>query len=405
VGLRSGAGVVQARGDTRSSFAGAPGSRHGIFPTLVGAGEAAGDGVVRRRNGRGPGTPPADPPATAHRHSPTIPSHLPQGGGNGALAGAHAAHSSAGSRSLPPGGRSTRDLPVGREFRCARPPTPGNGPISAGSGCSGRRGADPPCFTIGCGGGSNGVPTTSALIGAPAYDGGRDILPGHASSDGPQAALRSCSLAASTGTRSTSGAGEASSGLVTCDKCDGRHSTDRCPHYKGDREKHKDAWVNYGRKGGPHQMGSSGGNYVMKCARVVRQPGDGSCLFHSLNHGLASGDSAQSLRREIAGFLEKSPTVQIAGDTIEEWVRWDSNSSVADYARRMALSGWGGGIEMAACSLLKNVNVHVYENASRRGSSNEFKRISCFDCPNAARTIHVLYQGGVHYDALVPLHA
>lgn len=152
-------------------------------------------------------------------------------------------------------------------------------------------------------------------------------------------------------------------------------------------------------------MGSSGGNYVLRYARVMRQPGDGSCLFHSLNHGLNHGGSAQVLRREIAGFLEQNPSLQIAGDTLEEWVRWDSNSSVSDYARRIAVSGWGGGIEMACCSLLKNVNVHVYENSSSRPCGAEFKRISCFDSPNAMRTIHVLYQGGVHYDALQPLTA
>jgi len=134
----------------------------------------------------------------------------------------------------------------------------------------------------------------------------------------------------------------------------------------------------------------------------MRQPGDGSCLFHSLNHGLCCGGSAQSLRREIAHFLQQNPSLEIAGDTLEEWVRWDSNASVGDYARRIAVSGWGGGIEMACCSLLKNVNVHVYESA-HRGCGSEFKRISCFDSPNASRTIHVLYQGGVHYDALQPL--
>lgn len=153
------------------------------------------------------------------------------------------------------------------------------------------------------------------------------------------------------------------------------------------------------------QMGGSGGNFVLKSARVVRQPGDGSCLFHSMAHGLPSGASASGLRREIAGFVQQNPSLQIAGDTLEEWVRWDSSSTVADYARKMSVSGWGGGIEMAACSLLKNVNVHVYESSCRssRSSASEFKRISCFDSPNASRTIHVLYQGGVHYDALVPL--
>lgn len=185
---------------------------------------------------------------------------------------------------------------------------------------------------------------------------------------------------------------------MTCDRCDGKHSTDRCPHFSKDREKHKDAWVNYGRKGGPHQMGSSGGNFILRSARVIRQPGDGSCLFHSLSQGLSGCGSASSLRREIASFLQANPSREIAGDTLEEWVRWDANSSVADYARRMAVGGWGGGIEMAACSLLKHVNVHVYESAG-----GEFKRISCFDAPGACKTIHVLYQGGVHYDALVPI--
>lgn len=212
------------------------------------------------------------------------------------------------------------------------------------------------------------------------------------------AARRSHSVASGAAQRSQ---GE-SNGNATCDKCDGKHPADRCPFFPKEREQHKDAWVNYGRKGNPHQMGGSGGNYVLRSARVVKQPGDGSCLFHSLLQGLPHGGSASTLRREIATFLQQNPTLQIAGDTLEEWVKWDSNTSVSDYAKRIAISGWGGGIEMACCSLLKGVNVHVYEPISR---GSEFKRISCFDAPNAARTIHVLYQGGVHYDALQPLSA
>ena len=56
---------------------------------------------------------------------------------------------------------------------------------------------------------------------------------------------------------------------------------------------------------------------------------------------------------------------------------------------------------MAACSRLKRVNIHVYESNRRTGG---YKRISCFDSPGAGRTVHVLYRGGVHYDALVPGH-
>jgi len=186
-----------------------------------------------------------------------------------------------------------------------------------------------------------------------------------------------------------------------CDKCDGPHLTDACPHFRKAREDHKDAWVNYGRKH-PLKMGNSGGNFMLRYGRPVRQPGDGDCLFHSLCFGLNDhrpvGLAARELRRELARFVERNPKIEISGDTLEQWVAWDANTSVSNYARRMAVSGWGGGIEMAVCSLVKKVNVHVYES-----KASGFKRISCFDCPEPAkRTIHVLYQGGVHFDALVP---
>ena len=101
-----------------------------------------------------------------------------------------------------------------------------------------------------------------------------------------------------------SSGGSNSSGSTTCDKCDGKHPTDRrsarvkrrrnprktalchrcrCPHFQKDREKHKDAWarprgneydrqlaravwsqVNYGCKNNPHQMGGNPGNFVLR---------------------------------------------------------------------------------------------------------------------------------------------
>jgi len=309
---------------------------------------------------------------------PPLPSHLQHG---------TASHSSAGSRSLPPGSRrhDRPTTPSGSQFTAPRRPSGtddgtrlASGALPQSSPFDGRDGL--PVRSVGDANRSRSVTNPGSRFGAGSTVQHRE---------GPREGLSS----------------GGSTGSSTCDKCDGKHPTDRCPHFRGDREKHKDAWVNYGKKGG-HQMGGNGGNFVLKSARVCRQPGDGSCLFHSLLHGLQQSGgsqgshSAQALRRELAAFLQQNPATQIAGDTLEEWVRWDANSSVNEYARRMAVGGWGGGIEMACCSLLKNVNVHVYENSGR---GSEFKRISCFDCPNAARTIHVLYQGGVHYDALQPL--
>jgi hypothetical protein len=47
-------------------------------------------------------------------------------------------------------------------------------------------------------------------------------------------------------------------------------------------------------------MGSDGGNVIVSSARVVRQPGDGSCLFHSLSYGLGDGTSASQVKRLFA---------------------------------------------------------------------------------------------------------
>lgn len=175
-----------------------------------------------------------------------------------------------------------------------------------------------------------------------------------------------------------------------CDKCDGKHATERCPWFRKSREKHPDATR---RK--PLKLGGGGGKEFLRSGRVVRQPGDGSCLYHSMSYGLGS-TNARSLRKEIAVFIERNPNMLIAETPLRDWVKWDSGSSVSSYARRMASGGWGGGIEMACASRLHNVNIYVYEK-----KAGGFDRISCFPSKGARKTVRVLYQGGVHYDALV----
>lgn len=187
----------------------------------------------------------------------------------------------------------------------------------------------------------------------------------------------------------------AASGVkVICDKCDGKHSTDSCPYYKKPREDHPDA-----QKG--KQMGGTSllpGSFLSS-ARVVRQPGDGSCLFHSMSYGYGQGYNATRLRSEICAFIAQNPDLKISDTPMKDWIRWDSNSTVLDYSRRMSRGGWGGGIEMAAFSQMKQVNVHVYE---RHGMG--YKRISAFDyhiSPETKPVIRVLYGGGVHYGKLI----
>jgi len=135
---------------------------------------------------------------------------------------------------------------------------------------------------------------------------------------------------------------------------------------------------------------------VVKSARVVPQPGDGSCLFHSLSYGLTGRSQGKSLRREICDFIADNPDLEIGDVALSDWISYDSGGNVQSYAREMSGSHWGGGIEMAAFTKMKGVNVHVYENGS-----GGYRRISAFESPGAKKTISVLYQGRAHYDALV----
>mgnify|MGYP003386577990 CR=1 FL=1 len=181
-------------------------------------------------------------------------------------------------------------------------------------------------------------------------------------------------------------------GKIICDKCDGKHKTDDCPHFKKPRESHPDATS---RSAGLGAAVSTLPGASIRSGKVMRQPGDGSCLYHSLSYGLRN-TNASALRAEICSFMMKNPTMKISDTPISEWVQWDSGTSVQDYAKKMSRGAWGGGIEMAIVSKMKSVNVHVYEKTWSGG----FKRISAFDVatnPSSKNIVRVLYCGGVHY--------
>ena len=185
---------------------------------------------------------------------------------------------------------------------------------------------------------------------------------------------------------------------LVCDRCDGGHETAQCPHFPRERPDHPDARS----RPSSTQRAAEAATVLLSGARVVPQPGDGNCLFHSLAHGLGGGASALALRAEVAAFIGSHAATEISATPLHEWVWWDAGTSISAYVRRMASGGtWGGGIELAAFALMRGVHVHVFEATREAGL---FKRIGYFppsaaDAP-IARPIHVLYRGGAHYDAL-----
>eukprot|EP00929_Paragymnodinium_shiwhaense_P016117 TRINITY_DN12430_c0_g1_i1.p1 TRINITY_DN12430_c0_g1~~TRINITY_DN12430_c0_g1_i1.p1 ORF type:complete len:446 (+),score=58.30 TRINITY_DN12430_c0_g1_i1:139-1476(+) len=139
-------------------------------------------------------------------------------------------------------------------------------------------------------------------------------------------------------------------------------------------------------------------------ALVVRQPPDGSCLFHALSFGLDDGSEASSLRLAISNFIADNPELNIAGTALKEWVKFDSGGGVDAYAADIATGTWGGGLEMEVFVRLKGASVHVYE-----ACAGGYRRICCFDVgasEKSSRTVNVLYRergscGMEHYDALL----
>ena len=120
-------------------------------------------------------------------------------------------------------------------------------------------------------------------------------------------------------------------------------------------------------------------------AQVIRQPRDGSCLYHALIHGTGHTGSVMQLRRELVDFVRTNYKLEVHGYSLETWIRWeclcryvgallyistvngytdahdDMPFSVEQYAKKMITDGaWGGGIELCCFSRSRKLNVHVY---------------------------------------------
>ena len=105
---------------------------------------------------------------------------------------------------------------------------------------------------------------------------------------------------------------------LVCDKCDGKHTTEKCPHFKKERDSHPDAQKNFYQKLGGSKSALPG--QMITRANIIRQPGDGSCLFHSMSYGL--GGDATKLRSEICSFISANPDFKICETPLSDWIRW-----------------------------------------------------------------------------------
>lgn len=154
----------------------------------------------------------------------------------------------------------------------------------------------------------------------------------------------------------------------------------------------------------------------------VPNDGGGHCLFHSLLHlmqrqGRLQGYTVNDMRRELADWLLQLKDSEVSEITWEQFVffvadnqydqdnisndafeDWKRNNGFEKYVENLRTTNqWGREIEIVAAGLLYGVNIFVYVL-----NNLEAGAIKTIEVPNSI-TLNLLYRGGVHYEALIPL--
>ena len=97
----------------------------------------------------------------------------------------------------------------------------------------------------------------------------------------------------------------------------------------------------------------------LRFAKIIPQPGDGSCLFHSLSYGIKDDTSASILRYDISTYIQQHPHTLICDTPLCDWVKWDSNTSCMEYSRRMRNGAWG------KCSIIIDIHIDIHIDIDR----------------------------------------
>ena len=215
-------------------------------------------------------------------------------------------------------------------------------------------------------------------------------------------------------------------GVVSCSKCGKDHRTDQCPDYLEDRGVHEDAQPNSAAKEAGPEPDTPPLTLPPGAAKGVRQPRDGTCLFHSLAYGLAKTvKGGAKLRTKLLKWMADNADKIISGKTwaerVEKIMVHDAQASatqrythtrsskrtrsvaeggateVEKYCKKMqSPREYGGQLEIIAFQQSEKVSVWSYK-ALDDGS---YHRTGVVGSPGGeGKVVHIVYDG-THYDAL-----
>ena len=160
--------------------------------------------------------------------------------------------------------------------------------------------------------------------------------------------------------------------MTTCDRCDrcnGFHPSAECPHFQYLRGEHPDAKP---LPPGDRPLPTTASTPQVEAGgRLIKQPADGSCLYHALSYGAGRlglrKPSATDLRRSLAQWARDNERLRVAGKTLRTWLHWETGGteSFASYVAAQAESGWGGVLEIIGAAHHFHATVAVWVPVAR----------------------------------------
>ena len=141
--------------------------------------------------------------------------------------------------------------------------------------------------------------------------------------------------------------------------------------------------------------------------RILRQPGDGACLFHSLACLSRPPTIAAVVRARVVEYMRRHADLEVQGVALSQWIDWESRMDMDEYCARMSRSDrWGGAIEISVYSLMNSTPVEVYERRGlflRRIAHVSHEQTATANTTDETSTVvRLLYSGRSHYDAMTP---
>ena len=127
---------------------------------------------------------------------------------------------------------------------------------------------------------------------------------------------------------------------------------------------------------------------------VVQVEGDGNCLFHALAYH--EGTCGESLKVEIVDYMENVMAMEDLA-VAEEWLE------EADRLRGDPMTNWGGEMAMVAYSALRGRRVKLHIRQPDGTCQVREESHASVKENEALPTVHLLYNGVDHYDALIQL--